>query len=82
MLHMFLHKGDIFVIQLLLQRFVGGADDSHLARTHQRQEVGLTFPNACGSFYKGMPACSQGLGDRHRHLDLRGPLLIAWQSLR
>src|SRR5581483_7165005 len=43
MLDMLLHKGNIFIKKLLLQRLIGGADNRYLAGAHDRQEVGQTI---------------------------------------
>jgi hypothetical protein len=54
---MLLEKGNVFIEELFLQRLVSGADNPHLARSHEWDKVRETFPNPCGSFQEGVRLC-------------------------
>jgi hypothetical protein len=75
-LHVFLHKGDVFVKQLLLQGFVSRADDRSSPGAHNRKQVSKRLARPRTGLHHSMFFFDERFSDHLRHFNLRRTLFV------
>ena len=74
---MLLQKRDVFLVELLLERFRGGGDHDAAAAANRGEQVGERFAGAGAGFDDRVMLFGEGVVDGFGHFELRGAMFIA-----